>query len=122
MNEYAAAAILGLVQGLTEFLPVSSTGHLIIASSLMGLQGERIVAFEVFIQFGSILAVVFLYWRRFLGLLLPRPGERFSGRYGLWLLVLTSLPASLAGLLFSSRITAHLFHPLSVSLALAAGA
>jgi undecaprenyl-diphosphatase len=122
MNDYAASALLGLVQGITEFLPISSTGHLIIFSSLMGLQGERIAAFEVVIQFGSILAVLFLYRKRFQGLFFPRAQGRFAGLYGLWLLFLTSLPASLAGLFFHTPIKAHFFGPVSVSLALVAGA
>ena len=124
MNEYLASGLLGLVQGLTEFLPVSSSGHLIIASSLMGLDGERINTFEVVIQFGSILAVLFLYWRRFKGLILPERGNMggFSGVRGLWLLFLTSLPASLVGAFGHSFIKAQLFNPVSVSLALAVGA
>lgn len=124
MNEYLASGLLGLVQGLTEFLPVSSSGHLIIASSLMGFGGERINTFEVVIQFGSILAVLFLYWPRFKGLLLPEPGKAggFSGFRGLWLLFLTSLPASAVGALGHGFIKAHFFNPVSVSLALAVGA
>ena len=124
MNEYLASGLLGLVQGLTEFLPVSSSGHLIIASSLMGLGGERINTFEVVIQFGSILAVLFLYWPRFKGLILPERGKAggFSGFRGLWLLFLTSLPASVVGALGHSFITEHFFNPVSVSLALAVGA
>jgi undecaprenyl-diphosphatase len=97
MSEYPLAVILGLVQGLTEFLPISSTGHLIITSSLLGLDGPRINTFEVVIQFGSVLAVVLLYWPRFRGLLLPKPGVRFAGTRGLGLLFLTCLPASLLG-------------------------
>jgi undecaprenyl-diphosphatase len=122
MHDYAASAILGLIQGLTEFLPVSSTGHLIIASSLMGLQGERIAVFEVVIQIGSMLAVIFLYRKRFQMLFFPPARKRFAGIYGLWLLFLTSLPASLAGLFLHTSLKAHLFGPLSVSLALVAGA
>jgi undecaprenyl-diphosphatase len=121
MHEYAVSAILGLVQGLTEFLPVSSTGHQIIVSALMGLHGERIAAFEVVIQFGSVLAVLFLYRQRFLSLFFPRGNGRFAGAYGLWLLFLTSLPASLLGFFFHVPIKTHLFTPLSVSLALVAG-
>ena len=122
MNEYIASGLLGLVQGLTEFLPVSSTGHLIITSALMNLSGERIQVFEVVIQFGSILAVLFLYWPRFMGLLIPQAGQRFSGFRGLYLLFLTSLPASLLGLFAHRFITGHLLNPVSVSLALAVGA
>jgi undecaprenyl-diphosphatase UppP len=122
MNEYLSATILGLVQGLTEFLPVSSTGHLIITSHLLGLTDARVDTFEVVIQLGSILAVVFLYFNRFLGLLLPARGGKFAGIRGIFLLMLTCLPASLLGLLAHSSIKTFLFNPVSVSLALAVGA
>jgi len=122
MSEYLVAVILGIVQGLTEFLPVSSTGHLIIASSLLGLDGPRIDTFEVVIQFGSILAVVFLYWSRFWGLLLPKPEVRFAGARGLYLLFLTCLPASLLGLFARDIIKGYLFNPLSVTVAWVVGA
>jgi undecaprenyl-diphosphatase len=122
MHEYLASALLGLVQGLTEFLPVSSSGHLIITSALLGLEGDRIKIFEVAIQFGSILAVVLLYWQRFMGLLFPKGKRAFSGMRGLYLLFLTSLPASLTGLALHSIIKTHLFTPVSVALALAVGA
>ena len=122
MNEYLSATILGLVQGLTEFLPVSSTGHLIITSHLLGLTDARVNTFEVVIQLGSILAVVVLYFNRFLGLLLPRGSGKFSGMRGIFLLMLTCLPASLLGLFAHSHIKAFLFNPISVSLALAVGA
>ncbi len=122
MSEYLAAVILGIVQGLTEFLPVSSSGHLIITSAFLGIDDARIKTFEVVIQFGSILAVVALYWSRFWGLLFPQAGTRFSGPRGLFLLFLTCLPASLLGLFAHSFIKAKLFNPLSVALALAVGA
>lgn len=124
MSEYIAATILGLVQGLTEFLPVSSSGHLIITSALLHLDSDRIKTFEIAIQFGSILAVVVLYWRRFIGLI-PRGGVekgKFSGLWGLYLLFLTCVPACTVGLLLHSFIKTHLFNPVSVSIALAVGA
>lgn len=122
LNEYFSSALLGTVQGLTEFLPVSSSGHLIIANHLLGLVGERMHIFDVAIQFGSILAVVLLYRQRFIGLLLPDRTKKFSGIRGLYLLFLTSLPASLLGLFLHDYITRHLFNPLSVAAALAVGA
>ena len=122
MSEYLVAVILGIVQGLTEFLPVSSTGHLIITSSLLGVGGQRIDTFEVVIQFGSILAVVFLYWPRFWGLLLPKPGVRFAGIRGLYLLFLTCLPASLLGLFARDIIKGYLFNPSCVAAAWVVGA
>lgn len=117
-----AAVLLGLVQGLTEFLPVSSSGHLIITSALLDLTDERIKTFEVVIQLGSILAVVVLYWPRFAGLLDFKGGRPFSGLRGLYLLFLTCLPASAAGLLLHDTIKRFLFTPQSVAAALAVGA
>lgn len=116
------AILLGVVEGLTEFLPVSSTGHLILVGHLLGWQGEKAGTFEVFIQLGAILAVAVIYRQRFLGLLLPRPEQRFSGVRGLWLLFLTSLPASIVGLLFHDVIKGQLFNPQSVAWALGVGA
>ena len=122
MNELLAAAVLGTVQGLTEFLPVSSTGHLILTSTLMQMSDARTQTFEVVIQLGSILAVVVLYFPRFWGLLFPKKGSRFSGPRGLFLLFLTCLPASLLGLFAHKIIKQYLFKPLPVALALAVGA
>lgn len=128
MPEFFVAVILGIVQGLTEFLPVSSSGHLIITSALIGEEGPRIKTFEVVIQLGSILAVVLLYWRRFVGLFLPKfgggtphAGPTFSGPRGLFLLFLTCLPASLVGLFAHKAIKTYLFNPSSVALALVVG-
>jgi len=115
------ALVLGLVEGITEFLPVSSTGHLILAGHLLGFTGPKAEAFEIVIQLGAILAVVALYWPRFLGLALPRPHQAFSGMRGLWLLFLTSLPAGLLGLATRKLIHEHLFGPTTVAIALAVG-
>jgi len=122
MTDILPAIWLGIVEGLTEFLPVSSTGHLIITGNLLGVTGPKADTFEVVIQLGAILAVVVLYWERFLALLKPRADMRFSGFRGLWLLFLTSLPASLAGLLLHGAIKEHLFTPVTVGLALGVGA
>ena len=80
MDSIWSAVVLSIVEGLTEFLPVSSTGHLIIANDLLHFTGEKANVFDVVIQLGAILAVVVLYWDRFIGLLAPRPGRRFAGR------------------------------------------
>ena len=120
------AFILGAVEGLTEFLPVSSTGHLILAGELLDFTGPKATTFEVAIQLGAILAVVVLYWQRFLGLLQPgrihaRTRTPFAGLRGIGLLILTTLPPSVLGLLLHSHIK-QLFNPLTVAAALAAGA
>ncbi|MDL2207721.1 undecaprenyl-diphosphate phosphatase [Desulfovibrio sp. OttesenSCG-928-M16] len=122
MTENTAAILLGIVQGLTEFLPVSSSGHLILVSALLGLDSPSLPTFEVVIQLGSILAVLVLYRRRFLSLVNFSSQAPFSGFRGLWLLFLTCLPASLLGLFCHSFIKAHLFKPLPVAAALAVGA
>ncbi len=121
MEPLVSSCILGLVEGLTEFLPVSSSGHLVIASSLLGLSGEKAATFDVVIQVGAMLAVIALYWKKFLGLLVPRIGNSaFSGLHGIMLLIITTLPGAALGLLLHSQIKT-LFTPASVACALAAG-
>ncbi len=122
MTDWYIAVILGIVEGLTEFLPISSTGHLIISGHLLHYTGPKAETFEIVIQLGAILAVVQLYRRRFLGLLRPDPEHAFSGMRGIWLLILTSLPASVVGLLAHSYIKANLFGPITVAWALGFGA
>lgn len=126
MSELAIAVLLGLVEGLTEFIPVSSTGHLIIVGHLFGFVGERAATFEIFIQLGAILAVVLLYWRTLLALLGVRGSERAAelglvGREGIIKLVLASFPVCLVGLLLHRPIKQHLFSPFTVALGLALG-
>jgi undecaprenyl-diphosphatase len=126
MDNLSTSLILGIVEGVTEFLPVSSTGHLIVAADLLNYSGEKAKCFEVFIQLGAILAVSVLYWRRFIGLI-PSHGigfgadRGFTGFRGLALLFLTSLPAGVAGLLFHGTIKRYLFGPVTVAAALAVG-
>ena len=104
------AVVLGLVEGVTEFLPVSSTGHLIVAQRLLGLgEGQANNVFAIGIQMGAITAVLALYWRRLLAAaatcLRPRAGEANL----LWQIALAALPAALLGLLADDWIDAHLF-------------
>jgi undecaprenyl-diphosphatase len=122
MDHTLSAIILGIIEGLTEFLPVSSTGHLIITGHLLGFTGLKADVFEVVIQLGAILAVVILYWPTFLGLLRPDPQRSFTGARGIFLLMLTSLPASVLGLLVHKAIKIYLFTPQTVAWALAVGA
>jgi undecaprenyl-diphosphatase len=116
------AVILGLVEGVTEFLPVSSTGHLILAGRLLGFTGETAGTFEIFIQLGAILAVVVHYRKVFFELLRPPMGDGFSGTRGLGLLGWTTVPGLVAGLLAHGFIKAHLFTPITVAAALFVGA
>ena len=114
------AMVLGLVEGATEFIPVSSTGHLILAGHAMGFVGARADAFEIFIQLGAILAVVWQY-RAFLMRVIRdglRGGE--SGRFIVALLI-AFLPAAIVGVLTHHWITDHLFTPIVVAGALIAG-
>lgn len=122
MSDIFAAIILGIVEGLTEFLPVSSTGHLILAGELLGRNGRAWETFEVVIQLGAILAVVVLYRQRFFGLLRHNAQQPFSGLRGIGLLFITCLPAGIVGLVFHSVIKAHLFGTTTVLCALVAGA
>ncbi|MUM78288.1 undecaprenyl-diphosphate phosphatase [Pseudodesulfovibrio sp. F-1] len=122
MASWYVAVILGVVEGLTEFLPVSSTGHLILAGHLLDFTGPKAETFDIVIQLGAILAVLTLYLDRFTGLLKNDPARPFSGVRGLWLLFLTSLPASLLGLATHKYIKAYLFNPTAVACALGVGA
>ena len=114
------AVLLGLVEGITEFIPVSSTGHLIVAGNLLGFTGERAKTFEIFIQLGAILSVVWLYRDRFLGVVrgLGRTDE--SRRFVLNL-TLGFLPAAVIGLLAHRWIKAYLFTVPTVAGALVLG-
>jgi len=113
------AVILGIVEGLTEFLPVSSTGHLIIVGDLLGFTGERAKTFEIFIQLGSILGVVWFYRAKVTDLVvnMAKPPER---RFILNLFI-AFLPAAIIGLLTHKYIKAHLFNPVTVAAALVVG-
>lgn len=115
------AVVLGIVEGLTEFLPVSSTGHLILAGQALNFTGAKAATFEVFIQLGAILAVVWLYRQTFKDLLSGRVSSGFHGRHGLRLLALTTLPAVIVGALLHGFIKTHLFNPFTVAVGLLIG-
>ena len=121
LPDTVVAAILGLVEGLTEFLPVSSTGHLIVAGSLLHYTGDRAKLFEIVIQAGAILAVCWEYRARLFMVVRGLPRERGAQRFALNLLV-AFLPAAVLGLAFSAFIKAHLFAPVPVATAFIAGA
>jgi undecaprenyl-diphosphatase len=114
------AFILGLVEGITEFLPVSSTGHLIVAGSLLGYHGERAATFEIVIQVGAILAVVWHY-RAKLWQLCTRMFAESSERGLAINLAVAFLPAALVGLGLHHWIKAHLFNPVTVAAAFIVG-
>ena len=120
--EFLTAGILGIVEGLTEFIPVSSTGHLIIAGHFLKFEGPVAATFDIFIQLGAILAVAVLYRERFLGLLSFQKEENsFKGLNGLKLLFLTTLPALFFGAITHKYIKAHLFNITTVAIGLGAG-
>lgn len=121
MMELLDAALLGLVEGVTEFIPVSSTGHLILAGHLLGFEGVKASTFEIFIQLGAILAVLVLQYKRVLALCTLRKAVGFAGPHGLALLGLTTLPALLLGGVAHGFIKAHLFNPMTVAIGLGIG-
>ncbi len=115
------AIIISIIEGVTEFLPISSTGHMILTSHFLGLHDEKTVTFEIFIQLGAILAVVATYPQRFRSLFDFKSTEKFSGIHGLLRLGLTTLPALATGFLFHHWIKIHLFRPETVAIGLALG-
>ncbi|MGI9217097.1 MAG: undecaprenyl-diphosphate phosphatase [Hydrogenophaga sp.] len=108
------AAIMGVVEGLTEFLPISSTGHLILAGSLLGFVDAKAKVFEIAIQTGAILAVIIVYWQRLRETLLGLPSQRQAQRFALNVLI-AFIPAVMLGLLFGKAIKANLFTPTVVA-------
>jgi undecaprenyl-diphosphatase len=114
------ALVLGVVEGLTEFLPISSTGHLIIASDLLGVNDEKGKVFDIVIQLGAILAVCWEYRSRFARAFSGIGSDPVQRRFAANLAV-AFLPAALVGLAFQREIKAYLFNPVSVAIALVAG-
>ena len=114
------ALVLGVVEGLTEFLPISSTGHLIIASQLLGFHDEKGKVFEIAIQTGAMLAVVWEYRARFARAMTGLTTDPIAQRFVLNLAV-AFMPAAVLGLAFGGFIKAHLFHAVPVAIAFIAG-
>ena len=115
------AIILGIVEGLTEFLPISSTGHLIFAGSLLGYVGDQAHVFDIAIQSGAMLAVVWEYRARFARLMTGVFSDPASRRFAMNL-ALAFVPAGALGFLLGSRIKSVLFHPIPVAIAFIVGA
>src|SRR5436305_13577133 len=107
------AVIIAIVEGITEFLPISSTGHMVITSSIMGIRDEAFTkTFEIAIQLGAILAVVGLYWRKFFD---------FTKWKFYIKLIVAVIPALILGLLFSKKIVALLDSPTVVPISMLVG-
>ncbi|WPO97905.1 undecaprenyl-diphosphate phosphatase [Pseudomonas sp. HR96] len=114
------ALILGIVEGLTEFLPISSTGHQIIVADLINFGGERAAAFNIIIQLGAILAVVWEFRVKILEIVTGLPTQRNAQRFTVNLLI-AFLPAVVLGVIFADKIHEYLFNPITVAVALVLG-
>ncbi len=115
------AAVMGVVEGLTEFLPISSTGHLILAGSLLGFTGEKSKVFEIAIQTGAIFAVILVYAQRIRDTIAGLGSDQRSQRFALNVLI-AFFPAVVLGLLLGKAIKAHLFTPWVVATTFIIGA
>ncbi|MWC27919.1 undecaprenyl-diphosphate phosphatase [Paenibacillus sp. MMS18-CY102] len=118
MDDLVKAVIMGIVEGLTEFLPISSTGHMIVTGELLNFTGDRAKTFEVVVQLGAVLAVLVLYWKRFMNLLsfnLKKPGLNILH------IIIGMFPASVLGLVLHGFIKDYLFGPKTVVVSLIVG-
>ena len=117
---FVKALVLGVVEGLTEFLPISSTGHLILAGDLLGFNGDKAKVFEIVIQTGAMLAIVWEYRERFLRVATGLANEPAARRFVANLIV-AFIPAAVLGLAFGKLIKSYLFRPVPVALAFIIG-
>ncbi|MGG0241046.1 undecaprenyl-diphosphate phosphatase [Bacillus rhizoplanae] len=122
MSDTIIAFILGIIEGLAEFLPISSTGHLILAGHLLGFEGERAKTFEIVIQLGAILAIAVLYHKRLVSLFNIKPLLQKEKKFNALHVVLGVFPAVIAGLLLHDVIKTYLFQAHTVVIGLVAGA
>ena len=106
----AKAAVMGVVEGLTEFLPISSTGHLILAGALLGFDDDKAKVFDIAIQTGAIFAVILVYWQKISDTFKALPYQAEAQRFVLNVFI-GFLPAVVLGLLFGKLIKEHLFTP-----------
>ena len=116
----AQALILGVVEGLTEFLPISSTGHQIIVADLLNFGGERAMAFNIIIQLGAILAVVWEFRRKIIDVVVGLPTRPEARRFTTNLIIAV-MPAVVLGVIFADVIHEYLFNPITVATALVVG-
>ena len=114
------ALLIGVIEGLTEFLPVSSTGHIILLEDLIGFEGPPGKVFEIVIQLGAVLAVSLVYWRKLVSTLLGLFREPVATRFAVNVVV-AFLPAAVVGVFAKTAITTYLFNPWTVSIALILG-
>src|SRR5690348_14996336 len=119
-GDYLSAGLLGIVEGLTEFLPVSSTGHLILADRLLGIEGPASKLFDIVIQLGAILAVCWVYRERFTRALLGLGSDPLAQRF-VANIVIAFLPAAVAGVFAYKLIKEVLFSPWVVAVSLIVG-
>jgi undecaprenyl-diphosphatase len=108
------AAIMGVVEGLTEFLPISSTGHLILTGALLGFDDDKAKVFDIAIQTGAIFAVILVYWQKIRDTVVALPSQKQAQQFALNVLI-AFIPAVVLGLLFGKAIKAHLFTPVVVA-------
>ena len=108
------AAIMGIVEGLTEFLPISSTGHLILAGALLGFDDDKAKVFDIAIQTGAIFAVILVYWQKIRDTVVALPTEKQAQQFALNVLI-AFIPAVVLGLLFGKAIKENLFTPVVVA-------
>jgi undecaprenyl-diphosphatase len=114
------AAIMGIVEGLTEFLPISSTGHLILVGSLLGFHDDKAKLFEVAIQTGAMVAIIWYYRIRIMNVVSGLTYDPTSRKFAVNILI-AFLPAAILGLAFASKIKAYLFKPVPVAIAFIVG-
>jgi undecaprenyl-diphosphatase len=122
VSEYIIALIMGIIEGLTEFLPVSSSGHLILAGHLMNFTGEKAKTFEVVIQLGSILAIAVLFRKKLISLINVKSIKTKEKQLNIIHIILGIIPAGLIGLLLHGFIKEYLFSPKTVVVGLVLGA
>jgi len=120
-NIYLIAFIVGIVEGVTEFLPVSSTGHMIIIGHLLGFDGDLASLFDVFIQLGAILSVIFIYKERFLRFFTKEGWDKEKGM-SVWHVAAGIVPVMIVGYLLHGYIKQYLFSPYTVVVGLVLGA